>query len=252
MSRGKRNAWLLIGVTLLGGCVRSCGCGGSRPASGNPSEGEAGETAAAPSEAQPSAGASAEPSAGPGRTRDTQEFTPAPDSKLTRQLIAARDAIDKGKVFAKIGAPAEIAAVLSDKLGEFHAMGAASATTREGSGTSVAIAARNYVAGKHGARVKIIDTALSPTARRAVSEHVAEIGNDAAGNQHGTFVRGYPAVVADFGDDHASRASALIGDRYLVQVMVREPTSPGQALQVIELLDWGKLAPKEGKPPVAK
>lgn len=234
--------------------MRACGCGNSEPASGDSNEGEAEETAATPPGAQPTAGAapSTGSSAGPGRTRDTQEFTPAPDSKLTRQLIAARDAIDKAKVFPKIGAPAEIAAVLGDKLGEFHAVGAASATTREGSGTSVAIAARNYVAGKHGARVKIIDTALSPTARRAVSEHIAEIGNDAAGNQHGAFANGYPAVVADYGDDHASRASALIGDRYLVQVMVHEPTSPGQALQVIELLDWSKLAPKQGRPPPAK
>jgi hypothetical protein len=240
-------------VTLLGGCVHSCGCGGnSQQASGDPSEQEESETPALPPAAQPSAGAGAATSAGPGRTRDSQQFTPAPDSKLTRQLIAARDEIDKGKVFPKVGTAADVAAVLSDKLGEFHAEGAVSATGREGSGTSIAVAARNYVAGKRGARVKIIDTARSPEARRAVSERIAEIGNDAAGNQHGTFIRGYPAVVADFGGDHASRATALIGDRYLVQVMVREPTGPGQALHVIELLDWSKLAPKQGKVVAAK
>ena len=62
------------------------------------------------------------------------------------------------------------------------------------------------------------------------------------------FLRGYPAVSADFAQERSSRASALIGDRYLVQVVVDEAAQPDAALKVIEQLDWGKLAPKSVKP----
>jgi hypothetical protein len=252
MSRRKQNGSMLLAVALLAGCVRGCGCGGETASNDHAQEEEDSVPALPPSGPQGTAGTSASASGGPGRTQNAQQFTPAPDSKLTRQLIAARDTIDRGKLFPKLGAPAEIAAVLGDKLGEFHAEGPVSSTTREGSGTGIALAARNYVAGKRGMRVKIIDTARSPEARRAVSERIAEIGNPAAGNQRGAFVRGYPAVVAGFEADHASRATALIADRYLVQVMVREPVSPDQALQLIGLLDWGKLAPKQGKLPASQ
>lgn len=255
MSLQRRNAWVLFIVVMLGGCVRSCGCGGSgQQATGN-AEGEGEQKGPAVPSSTGGAGSGATVSAtpsGPGRTLNAQQFSAAPDGKLTRQLIAARTEIDKAQVYPKLQAPVQIAAVLADKLGDFHGVGSASSTERAGSGTSIAIAARNYVAGKRGARVKIIDTAQSPEARRAVSEHIAEVGNAAAGNQRGVFVRGYPAVVAGFEADHASRATALIANRYLVQVLVRDPANPDQALQLIEALDWGKLAPKQGKVPAAK
>jgi hypothetical protein len=236
-----------VTALVLAGCVRSCDCGdkpGTKPA---PSNATAGQGAGKP---QPVAGGGTTPASaasGPGRTLDRVAYSPAPDSKLTRSLIAARDEIDKGKVYDELSEPTSIAAVLGDKLGIMRAEGAVSAAGREGSGTEVAVAARNYVAGKQRVRVKIIDTALSPAARRAVSERLAQIGNEAAGNQRGVFVRGQPAVVAHFADQRASRASALIANRYLVQVMVNEAAQPDAAIKVIEQLDWGKLAPKGTK-----
>jgi hypothetical protein len=252
MSLRMRNPWVLFGVVLLSGCVRSCGCGGSGQSAAGSAEEEGEQTGPASPSSTGSAGSAAASPSGTGRMLNAQQFTPAPDTKLTRQLIAARTEIEKGQVYAKLDAPVRLAAVLGVKLGEFHGVGNASSTERAGSGTSIAIAARNYVAGKRNARVKIIDTAQSPEARRAVSEHIAELGNTAAGNQHGSFVRGYPAVVAGFEADHASRATALIANRYLVQALVHDPSNPDQALQLIEALDWGKLAPKQGKMPAAK
>ena len=251
--RLRRTDWLLIALVLAAGCVRSCDCDGKTSgAPPAPTQGNAG-TAATPSPrtAASSAGAGAVPasSGNPGRSLDRAQYTPAPETKLTRALTAAREEIDKGTVYEKLSEPQSIAAVLGDKLGKLTAEGAASAADREGSGTEIAIAARNYVAGKQRVRVKITDTALAPAARRTVSERLDQLGNEAAGNQRGVFVRGYPAVSAHFTQERSSRASALIANRYLVQVMVDEAAKPDAALEVIEQLDWGKLAPKTGKAP---
>ena len=239
---------LVLVLVLVAGCVRSCACD-EKPAGqpGQPTPG-AGAAATRPTHTGAGAGAATPASGNPGRPADRIVFTPAPDSRQTRALIAARDQIDKAKVYDKLSEPQTIAAVLGDKLGKLTADGAVSAAGREGSGTEIAIAARNYLAGKQRVRVKITDTALAPAARRAVSERLAELGNEAAGNQRGVFVRGYPAVSADFAQERSSRASALIGDRYLVQVVVDEAAQPDAALKVIEQLDWGKLAPKSVKP----
>jgi hypothetical protein len=242
MRRG-RAGWIAVALALASGCVRSCDCGDKKAGTPALPSGTAGATAAKPATA-PKAGAAAsatEAPSGHGRTLDRVVFTPAPDSKQTRALIAAREEIDKGKVYDKLAQPASIALVLGDKLGKLTADGAVSAADREGSGTEVAIAARNYSAGKQRIRVKIIDTALSPIARRAVSERLAEIGNDAAGHQRGVLIKGYPAITADFTAERLSRASALIANRYLVQVMVSEAAGPDAALKVIEQLDWNKL-----------
>ncbi|HMI93693.1 MAG TPA: hypothetical protein VK509_20105 [Polyangiales bacterium] len=227
--------------------MRSCDCGEKR--AGTPESTGAGASAVAVQAPLAAGGAANAPSAasGPGRTLDRISFTPAPDSKLTRSLIAARDEIDKGKTYDKLSEPTSVAAVLGDKLGALSARGEVSSAYRTGSGTQIAAAARNYIAGKQTVRVKIIDTAFSPNARRAVSERLAEIGNEAAGNQRGVFVRGNPAVVAHFAQEHTSRASALIANRFLVQVMVNEAAQPDAALKVIEQLDWAKLAPKSVK-----
>jgi len=63
------------------------------------------------------------------------------------------------------------------------------------------------------------------------------------------FVRGYPAVVAHYPEQRVSRASVVLANRYLVQVMVRNASGPDDALHVMEQLDWTSLAPKQTKPP---
>ena len=109
--------------------------------------------------------------------------------------------------------------------------------------------ARNYTQGKKTVRVKITDTGMLPNARGVVSKRLTMIGNEAVGNERGVFVRGYPAVVGHFPEQQVSRASAVVAERYLVQVMVRGATDAEDALRVIEELDFGKLAPKQGKIP---
>jgi hypothetical protein len=233
-------------MALASGCVRACDCG-------EPEGGEApptGDAGTAPSKAQSGsalAGSPASATDAPSRTLDRVAFTPAPDSKLTRALLAAREEIERDKVFEKLDEPAVIAQVLGDQLGALRAVGTVSSGARAGSSTEIVMAARNYSAGEQRVRVKIIDTAISPEARRAVSERLAMIGNEAAGNQRGVFVRGQPAVVAHFTEQRASQASALIANRYLVQVMVNEPQQPDAAIEVIEQLDFGKLAAKSKK-----
>jgi hypothetical protein len=235
----------VIALALASGCVRACDCGATEANEPLP-DGDAGVTQSTP-RLESTAGAPAGADGAPGRTLDRVAFTPAPDSKLTRALLAAREEIERDKVYDKLDEPAVIAQVLGDQLGALRAVGTVSAGARAGSSTEIVMAARNYSAGEQRVRVKIIDTAISPEARRAVSEHLAMIGNEAAGNQRGVLVRGQPAVVAHFAEQRASQASALIGNRYLVQVMVNEPPKPDAALDVIEQLDFGKLAPKSAK-----
>jgi hypothetical protein len=240
-----RSVLVLFGLTA--GCNDSCACGEGGQDAPTTQAGPVAGRVAAPPVAVGNAGGAATaeaPSAQP-------SWQPAPDSELTRQLAAAKTALETEQVYEQLTVEKALGKPLGDKLGNLKADGELSTTVREGSQAKVAVAARNYTVGDKSVRVKITDTGLLPNARRVVSNRLTLVGNDAVGNERGVFVRGYPAVVAHYADQQLSRASALLGNRYLVQVMVRNATDPEDALRVIEQLDWTGVAPRQGKIPAA-
>jgi hypothetical protein len=238
---------VLAVLLFASGCTDSCACGeGGRdePGAKTPQPAAAGRSAASPS--GEAAGGGAAPQIG-----EAASWQPAPDSQLTRQLAAAKQALEtsEAEVEPKLTDGKLLARPLADRLGTLQAENATSSTVREGSDAKLAVSARNYKQGSMSVRVKITDTGMLPNARGVVSRRLTMIGSEAVGNERGAFVRGYPAVIAHFPDQKVSRASAVIGSRYLVQVMVRGATDAEDALRVIEQLDFGQLAPKQGKIP---
>jgi hypothetical protein len=232
---------------LAAGCVDSCACGGGGGGDTQAAQGAAaGQGGANPATgttaARGTAGAEAPAPAQP-------SWQPAPDSELTRQLAAAKAALDTEQSYEKLATDKSLHAALGDRLGELRAAGDVSSTVREDGQAKLAVAARNYKLADKDVRVKISDTGMLPNARRVVSNRLTLIGNAAVGNERGVFVRGYPAVVAHYPEQRVSRASVVLGNRYLVQVMVRNATEADDALRVIEHLDWTSVAPKQGKVP---
>jgi hypothetical protein len=235
---------VLAVLLLASGCTESCACGeggGDEPATKSGQPAAAGKTAAAFGDG-----------AGGGTPQIGQaaNWQPAPDSELTRQLAAAKQALEAtSEPETTLTDGKLIARPLADSLGSLKAESPISSTVREGNDAKLAISARNYKQGSKTVRVKITDTGMLPNARGVVSRRLTMVGNGAVGNERGVFVRGYPAVLAHFPDQKVSRASAVIGSRYLVQVMVRDAADAEDALRVIERLDFGQLAPKQGKIP---
>ena len=241
----------LLLVALWAGCSDSCACG----------QGGGPENAAKAPAPTSTAGGRAWPARGADDVRQgvlrnsggtpapNPSWEPAPDNDLTRRLRGAKQALETEKVYDQLATQADLGAVLGPKLGKLTAEGDPSSTIREGGESKLAVSARNYSDGDKSVRVKITDTALLPNARRVVSNRLLLVGNDTVGQERGLFVRGYPGVLAHFEDQKVSRATVLVDGRYLIQVMVRDAGGPDEALQIIEQLDWQKLAPKQGKLP---
>jgi hypothetical protein len=164
-------------------------------------------------------------------------------------LLAAQKAIELDQKFDKLADIKELQRLLSDKVGPLRADGDATSIVRNDAGSALAVAARKYKAGNLEAHIKVTDTALLPGARRVVSSRLALAGNEATGAESGAFVRGYPVVLAHYDAQKVSRASALIGNRYLVQVMVQGAEHSDDALRYLEAINWSNLAPKQGKLP---
>ncbi len=231
-------------VALAAGCADSCACGesGETP---TPTQGvAAGKTGSSPSAGTggaTAAAAVAQPS-----------WQPAPDSELTRQLAAAKAVLETERTYEKLATDKVLRGPLPDRLGDLRAAGEVSSTVREDGQAQLAVAARNYKLGDKDVRVKISDTGLLPNARRVVSNRLTLVGNATVGNERGVFVRGYPAVLAHYPEQRVSRASVVLDNRYLVQVMVRNASDAEDALRVVEQLDWTSVAPKQGKIPTAK
>ena len=235
-------------IALAAGCTDSCACSEDAGGDTKAAQGAADHGGAKPATGGAAGAGGAQAGAAPAQP----SWQPAPDSELTRQLAAAKTALEVEQTFEKLATDKALHAPLGDRLGELRAASEVSSTVREASQAKLAVAARNYELGDKDVRVKISDTGMLPNARRVVSNRLTLIGNDAVGNERGVFVRGYPAVLAHYPDQRVSRASVVLGNRYLVQVMVRNASNAEDALRVIEQLDWTSFAPKQGKIPSAK
>ena len=235
---------LWLALIASSGCADSCSCRHEEDAASPESQAlTAGQ--AAPAAAKPKGGQAGTAAPSPNRAA----WVPAPDSELTQRLRAAQTSIERDQVFDKPADPASLERVLGDKLGALKADDKPASTTRSSDKTDLVVAARNYRGGTTNVRVKITDTAELPNARRVVSNRLTLIGNQAAGDERGSFVRGYPTVLGHFDEQKISRVSALVGGRYLVQVMVQGAEHPDDAVRYLGQLDWSRLAPKQGKVP---
>lgn len=243
--------WLAL--IAFSGCADSCSCRPGAEGAAAPvleQKTAAGSAAPTPASASGSAPGTAQAgSAAPPPTTSGPAWVPAADSELTRRLRGAQKAIEQDQAFEKLATPQSLEHVLSDKLGALKADGKVTSTARSTDKNDLIVAARNYRSGETNVRVKITDTAGLPSARRVVSNRLTLIGNESAGDERGAFVRGYPSVLGHVDPQRISRGTALIGGRYLVQIMVQGAAHADDAQRFLEQLDWSALAPKQGKLP---
>jgi hypothetical protein len=222
---------VLATATLLAACTDSCACGNGGEA---PPVSQVQPSAQAGVEAVAAATAS---DAGDG-VQQHPAWSPAPDSELTRKLTQAKAALETDKTYDKLATDKTLGGALADKLGAFEAEGPAAFAVREGGGVQLPVSARSYRDGDKTVRIKVTDTGQMPSTRRVVSGRLTMIGNDAVGNERGLLLRDKePAVTAYFEAQRASRASAVIAGRYLVQVMVNNTDQADDALRVLERID---------------
>jgi hypothetical protein len=254
MHRSRLVAAALV-LACGGSCADSCACGkGGAGAARN--TGAAATATPATRASAAAAGRHPDPAGAagdagvimPGAPKSGPGWEPAPPSELTQRLAASKQAIEADELYDRIANDKALGATLHDRLGKLKADKPASSSVRGDDATKLPVVARDYQAGNKSVRVKITDTALMPEARHAVSSRLALVGNAEAGHEHGVFVRGTPALLAELDGGHISKLTALSGGRYLVEIIVRGADKPDEAVHILEQLDLSSLKDQSSPP----
>lgn len=224
-------------VALLPACADSCSCGQRADSSVAP------KTAPAPVKA-PSDG----PVLGVNEEHYTDEaeklrgkLTPMPDSEQRKALEAAANAIDVTKDQGDPIDAKRLAAVLPKSIDDYEPVGPARIGTTPAELGTATVAARQYKDGKALINLKITDTADAPALRRDLAAQLTGVGNEPTGSQTGVLEDDVPGVRAYHEANNASRASALIGGRFLVEVMVDNAIEQDDAWTAIEEIERDEL-----------
>src|SRR5689334_12473471 len=107
MASPARAVWSMLALVLCVGCVRSCDCGQSAQDNNKPHTDPTGLPV--PVVKPPMAGTG--PALEERVLHDPVKWTPAPDSKDTRALVAAKKLIDQSKSLDKPVDPAAISSI---------------------------------------------------------------------------------------------------------------------------------------------
>lgn len=235
-------------LALLPACADSCGCGEQQVAR-KPAVAGAGSAGASGSGTSAQGGAGGDP-----YKHLRNELKPMPESDLKQQLEQAAKAIDgKSDLGAPIGG-ATLAKVLPDDIEDYEATGPARTGTSPAELGEATVASRQYKQGKALMTVKITDTSDSPQVRAELVPQLTAIGNAPTGEQRGAIDDGVVGITAHHAQVNASRAIALVGGRFLVEVMVDNTIKPDDAwtavieLDADDLIDAAKAARKAEKP----
>lgn len=230
---------LLCVLALLPACADSCGCGESKAA-----QKVAGSAGVSGTSAQGGAG-------GDPYKHLRNELKPMPESELKRELEQAAKAID-GK--SDLGTPisgATLAKGLPDEIDDYEASGPARTGNMPAELGEASVASRQYKQGKALLSLKITDTADAPQVRAELIPQLTAIGNAPTGEQKGAIDDDVVGISAYHAKVNASRAVALIGGRFLVEVMVDDTIKPDDAWTAVSELDADDLldaARKAAKP----
>jgi hypothetical protein len=177
-----------------------------------------------------------------------------PESDLKRELEQAAKAID-GK--SDLGAPisgATLAKALPDEIEDYEAAGPARSGAMPAELGEATVASRQYKQGKALMSLKITDTSDAPQVRAELVPQLTAIGNAPTGEQRGAIDDDVVGITAHHAKVNASRAVALVGGRFLVEVMVDNTVKPDDAwtavteLDADDLLDAAEAARKAAKP----
>jgi hypothetical protein len=236
-----RRARLAISIvlSLSWGCADSCSCG-ERGAPPERATGTAPERTATPAHTSDTPRASQQ-SPAPQVSPSAPAWTPAPKSALRRKLEAAQKAIENGRVYPQLVSEKVLGSPLGTRLGKLQAQGEISSVVQSSTEVKFVSASRIYAAGEKTVNVKITDTGMLPAVRKSVASKLTMLGNEISGSGRGMLMRGQPAIIEHFDKEKVSRGTALVGDRYLLQILVRGADDPYEALQVLEQLDFSSL-----------
>jgi hypothetical protein len=188
----------------------------------------------------------ASPTAGMGEAPDPykdrrNQLAPMPESELRGELETIAQTIDVQQDLGAALAPAVMAKALSDKLGDYSAVGPASTGTTPAELGEATVAARQYKQGNARLNLKITDTAHAPQVRADFVPQLTSVGNAPTGEQSGALEHGIAGVRAFHKEQNVSRAVALLGGRLFVEALVENAVKPDDAWRAITALDAGEL-----------
>lgn len=178
-----------------------------------------------------------------------------PESSKRRDIEQAMVGVDWSAVLGEPAASTSIASALPDKIRDFRAADEAKAGEAPADSGTLSFASRRYERGQKIMNLKITDTAQAPATRQAIEEQLLSIGNEPTGQQQGDVLKGSPGFRAFHASDRVSRAAALLGGRFLVEVLVDRTDDANDAWDAIATLDVAKVlssSTRAAKSPTAK
>lgn len=140
---------------------------------------------------------------------------------------------------------AHLARVLPDSILNLRANAPAlNGPTRIGDDL-VGTVARVYGTPARHIYVKITDAAASRQLRQGVLRDIDSFAPGPNGYAHGRLVQGYPALVQYYLEARNSQLTALVGNRYVVEVRVVGAAFADEAQRAFSAVSWAALAPPE-------
>lgn len=192
---------------------------------------------------QPITGASGPTPAPASRPSDPTAIDFFPDIKTASAqpaLKAARSRQSAQAAARPPAAPAVLAALLPARIGKLEP--AAPVVQRIPAGdTSVSVAARLYRRDGREIYIKISDTNEAPFMRAPVLDALGQLGNASQGFGHGRIIAGHPAVARYYPQQLSSQVTALVHDRYVIDVRILGASGPYEATKVLEALPLASL-----------
>jgi hypothetical protein len=140
-----------------------------------------------------------------------------------------------------LATPAALRRILPASVAGTTSAGPSLGPTRAGE-KSISVVSQLYSRGDHEIYVKITDTAQAAFMRDSVLKRLDTPGNAGNGFMHSRLVAGQPAIVEFYPAASNNKLTALVGNRYVVDVRITRASSPYDAIKVFEALPLSKLA----------
>jgi hypothetical protein len=190
-----------------------------------------------PSTAAPSA--AAQPTAAPLTTADVfPDFAKASNSS---QLKAIRKRLGSAAASRlPVSTPAKLGTLLPRSIAKLDAMPVIIGPTMAGD-RPVSVVARLYRKDDREIYIKVTDTVQAPFMRDPVLNALEKAGGVGEGFGHGRIIAGHPAVLRYYAQGRSSQLTALVNERFLIDVRMMGTADPYAALKTFKALSLGSL-----------
>lgn len=191
-------------------------------------------------------GEAAEKAAAAAKQQAQQQLAPGTDPNVAQEQVNLAGSIAAMQAMGAGTGPVvnwrELSAFVPEKIGAFEKQGELDGSTNSMGGMQVTKVERHYKAGGQRAQIEIVDANLVAMLKMPFAM-ISMINEDSTrGFKKGKQVAGHPAIVEWTESSKHSKVTILVGDRFIVNIEVRDASAMDAAEKLASALDIAALA----------